>query len=133
MVAAAYVESSALVKAFLNEPESDAFRAAVSAHRGASSSELAVVEVSRAVARVEDDEGLARARVTFLSFTLLPIERTILDRAARLSPSELRSLDAIHVATALEIGDPDLVFYSYDERTVAAARSAGLIVSSPGA
>ena len=74
-----------------------------------------------------------KRRAAFLRFETVPVDRGILDRAAALEPAALRSLDAVHVATALAISSSDLVFFSYDHRTIEAAQLYGLTVSSPGA
>jgi predicted nucleic acid-binding protein len=132
-VTTAYVESSALVKLVHAEPETDALRGALGSEDALVSSDLAVVEVSRAVTLSDGDEGLARSRAALLRFNLLPVDRLIIEDAATLSPATLRSLDAIHVATARALDAPDLVFYSYDSRTIEAARSNGLVTASPGA
>jgi uncharacterized protein len=63
---------------------------------------------------------------------LLDITPVILDAAAALDPPSLRSLDAIHVATALSIGEPRLDVITYDTRCADAARAHGLTVVSPG-
>ena len=55
----------------------------------------------------------------------------VLDEAASIGPAELRSLDALHLATALSIRDEIGVFVTYDERLGAAAASRGLPVSQP--
>jgi predicted nucleic acid-binding protein len=68
-----------------------------------------------------------------LRLEMMPVDRPVIERAARLEPLELRSLDAIHVATALALESPDLVFYSYDSRTIGAAQANGITVASPGA
>ncbi len=56
----------------------------------------------------------------------------VLTIARRLNPSELRSLDAIHLATALSIGADLGALFSYDDRLTAAAIAAGLCVLAPG-
>ena len=62
---------------------------------------------------------------------LVHIDEPLLDRAGEISRLGLRSLDAIHLATALAIG-PDLaVLPTYDRRLAEAARGAGLLVDSP--
>ncbi len=127
-----YVESSAFMKLIVDEPETAALREELGDPSVRSSSELTIVETSRAAARLDGDAGLARARAALLTTAFVPISRPVIERAARLDPVELRSLDAIHVATALEMADPQLVFYSYDERTLAAARTTGLDTKSPG-
>jgi len=87
----------------------------------------------RTAARQAGDVGRARARSVLLGLTTVPVDRQIVDAAAALGPDSLRSLDAIHVATALAVDDGDLVFYSYDRRALEAARANGLRTASPGA
>jgi predicted nucleic acid-binding protein len=130
-VTTAYVESSALVKLAIDEDESAALRAALSRAEHRVTSELALVEVPRGVARREGDAGQARARAALLRFHLRPVDRSVLEAAARLQPGALRSLDAIHVATALTLETPDVVFYAYDRRSIEAAEANGLGVASP--
>ncbi|MFI5045937.1 MAG: type II toxin-antitoxin system VapC family toxin [Acidimicrobiia bacterium] len=127
----AYVESSALTKVVLDEPESSALRDALRGHERWVSSDLTAVEVTRAAARARGEEGRARARAALVPIGALSIDRAVVALAARLEPRTLRSLDAIHVATALTLAPDELVFYSYDSRTVDAAREAGLDVASP--
>ena len=62
---------------------------------------------------------------------LLPIGDAILDEATRLAPTGLRSLDAIHLATALSIRDDLGVLLTYDQRLGDAAAERGLTVASP--
>lgn len=128
----AYVESSAAAKLVLDEEETSALRDVLARASDRVASELVVTEVSRAAARVDGDRGRARARGRLLALELVPIDRPILDRAAGLDPVSLRSLDAIHVATALALEVAELVFYAYDRRTVEAAEANGLTVASPG-
>lgn len=71
------------------------------------------------------------AEKLFRAVALRPIDREVIDRAARLGPVELRSLDAIHLATALLLTPAPEVFCSYDARLSAAARAAGLHVEAP--
>lgn len=129
----AYVESSALTKLALGEPEGPDLRSTLQSVQVHVTSELTLLEVSRAVRRNTGDAGVAKVRAAFLRFETVPVDRGILDRAAALEPAALRSLDAVHVATALVISSSDLVFYSYDHRTIEAAQIYGLTVSSPGA
>ena len=94
------------------------------------SSALLIVEGRRAAARY-GGLALTRARGALGAVTLLPLDDEALERAAGLEPPELRSLDAIHLAAALELG-PDLGrFYCYDDRLAAAARGLGLDVRRP--
>ena len=129
----AYVESSAIVKLAWQEVESHALREALDQVESRVASELAVVEVVRAAGRIDGDAGRTRGRAALLRAVLVPIDRGVLDVAASLDPKGLRSLDAIHVATALALESPDVVFFSYDRRTIEAAEANGLTVASPGA
>jgi len=130
-VSTAYVESSAMTKLILDEQQSSALRDALRAHDHCVSSDLTVVEVTRAATRARGDEGRARARVALVPVGTIPIDRGIVALASRLDPATLRSLDAIHVATALSLEPDDVVFYSYDARTIDAARAVGLSTASP--
>ncbi len=132
-VTSAYVETSAMAKLVLDEIESRDLRDALQSHDGPRlTSELTVLELGRAARRGLGDTGIARARATILAFELLSIDRAVIDRASRIDPRSLRSLDAIHVASALALELPDVVFYSYDQRTIDAARANGLVTASPG-
>ena len=128
----AYVESSALVKLALTEDYSVELRDAL---RGDTrvTSELSILEVGRALRRSDGEAGLARARAELLRFETIPVDRAILSTATLVEPTLLRSLDAIHVASALALESPDVVFYSYDARTIEAAQANGLVTASPGA
>jgi hypothetical protein len=63
---------------------------------------------------------------------LLDLTQAVLDDAAGTDPPLLRSLDAIHLATALSIGDAQVEVITYDERFADAARANGLTVVQPG-
>ena len=125
-----YLDSSAIVKLIAREPETAALVEAVRADPDVVSSELAVTEVIRAVARA--GEGTTRAASVLDGIALVPVDGAIL-RERSLKPRSLRTLDTIHLATALTLGrDLDAVI-TYDQRLGAAAVRAGLTVSSPGA
>lgn len=125
----AYLDSSALVKLVLEEPESRVLEDEVRSIPLASS-EIAVVEVMRACKHAAR-HGEQRARQLLESTFLVEVRRPLLEHAARLTSDSLRSLDAIHLATALEIVPDE--FVAYDRRLLAAAAEAGLRVVSPGA
>jgi predicted nucleic acid-binding protein len=63
--------------------------------------------------------------------SLLPIDDGVLGVAAELEPAGLRSLDALHLATAISLGDEVGPFLSYDDRLVRAAEENGLTVAQP--
>ena len=126
-----YLESSALVKLVVSEPESAVLRAYLTGQRSRVSSQLTRVEVLRAVRRANRPETtLRRAEWALKGIPLTPLDARILAQAASLDPPRLRSLDAIHLATALSIDGLD-AFVTYDHRLADAAREAGLAVASP--
>lgn len=71
------------------------------------------------------------ARAWLEGLALLPLDDAILDRAAELKPSGLRSLDALHLATALSVRGDVGVLLTYDDRLGDAAAERGLPVASP--
>ena len=129
-----YLDSSALVKLVVKERESDALRAWTALHPAAVTSALSVAEVRRAVGRLTPRARLSdRARLVLDGVALLGLDQDILEKAAGLAPAELRTLDAIHIASALTLGKDLLAFVTYDERQLAAAGKAGLPLVQPGA
>lgn len=128
-----YFDSSALVKQVRAEAESAALRAWLTA-RGpviAVTSTLARVEVVRAVAGSGQDAVL-RAKAVLGELTQLQLTSGLLDAAAILE-APLRSLDAIHLASALRLGVALQWFVAYDKRLLEAAKAVGLPVVAPGA
>ena len=75
----------------------------------------------------------ARLEQELAGVTLVRLDESIQRLAGTIGPPGLRSLDAIHLATALSIGDYPEAFVTYDERLATAARAAGFNVISPGA
>jgi uncharacterized protein len=127
---ALYLDSSALVKLVIREPESDALIAHLRSHPKRASSALARVEVIRAV-RPHGRPAIARARELLRRISLVRLDDALLDSAAELSDLTLRSLDAIHIAAAQALG-PDLAhIVTYDRRMAAAAQGAGLKLTAP--
>jgi predicted nucleic acid-binding protein len=124
-----YLDTSAFIKLVRSEPESIALRREL-AGRELLSSALLVVEGRRAARHYGDLAG-RRARVALSAITLLPLDRQILDAAADLDPVELRSLDALHLASALSLGDDLERLYCYDVRLTDAAKSFDVQVSQP--
>jgi len=118
------------VKLPLREAELDSLLTELVEWDGYVSSALLRVEAIRACARYEG-EYAAEAAVFLEGLSLLPLDDSVLDEAAGISPAELRSLDALHLATALSIRDEIGVFVTYDERLGAAAAARGLPVSQP--
>lgn len=133
-----YLDASALVKLVHEEAESTALRSYL-ADADLVSSELVLTEVPRAVRRAAaHDKGLSldlllgRTEALVDAVALRPLDRGLLAGAGALSEPALRALDAIHVASAVELHPID-AFVTFDERQAAAARLAGLRTVAPGA
>jgi hypothetical protein len=127
-----YLDSSALVKLAIVEPESEALRAylAERADDPRISSDLVRVEVTRAVMRSQPS-ALLQAQQAVSRVNKLLVGPELLATAASLQPPTLRSLDAIHLASALLLRNRLTAFVGYDGRLNAAARAAGLPVATP--
>ena len=125
----AYFDSSALVKLALAEPETVPLWRAVGGWPRRVTSRLAVVEVLRAVRREDPArEPLARG-VRHIS--LAALSDALLVEAVHLEPAYIRSLDALHLVTALRLRESLTAFVSYDVRQLEAAEALGLPVASP--
>jgi predicted nucleic acid-binding protein len=129
MTSIAYIDASALVKLVLAEPESlEMARWYVESERVATS-RIGIIETQRAVARrPHDPVHLDRV---LSGIEVISVTTRLGDRAAAISPASVRTLDAIHLATALGIGANLTSFVTYDDRLAAAARDLGLPVVSP--
>ncbi|HYP56318.1 MAG TPA: type II toxin-antitoxin system VapC family toxin [Solirubrobacterales bacterium] len=128
----AYVDSSAYVKLPLEEEGDGALREELADWHGYVSSELLGVEAIRACARYGAPYA-QDAREWLLDVSLLPLDDAVLGVAAMLQPAGLRSLDAIHLATALTVREEIGAFIAYDDRLAAAAGDHRLPVVQPGA
>ena len=130
-MSALYLDSSAFVKVVVEEAGSAALRTFLAAHDARRvSSALLRTEALRAVRHLGPD-ALSAAREGLRRVDLIGIDGRILDAAGILEPRVLRTLDAIHLATALAIGDDLDAIVTYDERMVAAARLMGLTTTVP--
>jgi predicted nucleic acid-binding protein len=129
-MAATYLDSSAIVKLAVREPESDALRRYLRRRRPLLSSALARTEVLRALLPGGEPAVAAGLRV-LERVDLVRVNDRILNLAGSLLPVELRSLDAIHLATARRLEAELSEIVTYDERMVAAARSMGLKTATP--
>ena len=127
-----YADTSAVIKLLAEETHSRAFAAFYDAHADAEwvSSALLRIEVSRAVARALP-ALLPEAHDLLLAFSTIAIDDDVVEGAMNEPDRTLRSLDAIHLATARILG-PDLdAVASYDDRLIEAATDAGLATVSP--
>jgi len=129
---ATYLDTSALVKLVVEERESVALRMFVADIQVASSL-LARTELMRAVRRYPDEKAVDRADDLLNRMRLIPIDELQSIEAGRVPPVGLRSLDALHVVSALRLLRAGLrAVVTYDERMAAAARLHGLPVVAPG-
>ena len=129
---AVYLDSSAIVKLVVHEPESDALVAYLANARRLTSV-LAAVEVPRAaLLETGAAETIPHTEALLRYFDLVELDEELRGTAARTAPRQLRTLDAIHLASGLSLRDEIDAFVVYDRRLAAAAEAAGLPVESPG-
>lgn len=126
----AYLDASAIVKLIIDESESDALETWL-ADRATTSSSLVATETRRAARRSNIPDARASVEDVLGRAVLYSIDSRILDQAGRIGPPTLRTLDAIHLATALRL-EPELeAFVTYDLRLAEAAEAVGLRVVAP--
>ena len=125
-----YLDSSALVKLVIAEPESPALRRYLGGEPERATCALARVEVLRAV-RGHGSTALTRARRLLQRLNLVQIDDELLEAAAALDPRVLRSLDAIHLAAAHLFAGELTALVTYDRRMTAAAALVDLTVAAP--
>jgi uncharacterized protein len=128
-----YLDSSALMKLVRQEEETVALREWLDLRPAEPvvSSELGRVEVLRA-ARRAGGQALAEARAVVGDLDLVSLGRAVQDVACEIGDPLLRTLDALHLASALLIGEDLTAFVAYDQRLAGAAHAAGLVVATPG-
>lgn len=130
-MSAVYLDSSAFVKLAVEEAGTAALRAFLAGRDARRvSSALLRTESLRAV-RLLGGDVLATVREGLRRVDLVTIDDRILDAAGTLEPRILRTLDAIHLATALAVGDDLDTVVTYDERMADGARLLGLPVVAP--
>ena len=126
-----YLDTSALVKLVVTEPETSALRAWLNeSDRSPVACDLARTELLRAVRRAAPDQAV-QARAVLDSITLTEVTTALFEAAGRLDPTTLRSPDAVHLAAALDLGDDLDGLVTYDERLAEAARFHGIVVTAP--
>ncbi len=127
---AIYLDSSAIVKLVVHEPESAALRWYLRRRRPLISSALARTEVARALLPLGGDIA-ARSQDVLSRLDLVRVNDRVLTAAGSMLPEDIRSLDAIHLATAQQLGDDLGRIVTYDDRMSRAARALGLAVAAP--
>jgi predicted nucleic acid-binding protein len=124
-----YLESSAIVKLVVRESGVAGLDRFLETRPTRVSSVLSRIEASRALLRRRSRQEVERDLEGVLpNLDLMPISEAIASRAAVLGPPALRSLDAIHLATALTIGPELEAMVTYDHRLADAAREMGIAV-----
>ncbi len=127
---ATYIDSSALVKLAVREPESEALRRYIRRRRPLISSALARTEVARALLNL-GPEAIRRGQDVLARVAFVRVNDRVLNAAGAMLPVDLRSLDAIHLATAQQLGADLAGIVTYDERMAAAAKALGWAVAAP--
>ena len=132
-----YLDSSAIAKLAFEEDGSDILAEYIESC-DVVSSDVALTEVTRTARRIASEipanalgDLLEKTMIAMEEMMLIMVETRTLVRAGAIEGSFLRSIDAIHIATAQGLGDVDAVV-TYDERQAAAARLAGFRTISPG-
>lgn len=130
MTSLAYLDTSAATKLILDEEETEAMTGFLADWPHAVSSELLAVELTRAVRRQ------ARSRIVLLDelfarLYLRPVEDDVVILAGLVEPASLKTLDAIHLATAVMLREAIGCFVTYDKRLAEAADAVGLPVVAP--
>ncbi len=130
MSKATYLDSSAIVKLAVAEPESSALRRYLRRRKPYVSSALARADVGRALLPF-GSTATRRAEAVLARIDLVRVSDRILRAAAGLLPEEMRTLDAIHLATAQQLGEDLAQIITYDARMETAADLLGLKVAAP--
>ena len=126
-----YVDSSAMLKLAFTEPESVQLREWLTQEQPVLvGSDLVRTETIRAVRRTFPEQ-LERALTTLGLLNLLRVTPTAFRRASDLGPESLRSLDALHLASALELGEDLEGMITYDSRLTVACARHGVRVMAP--
>jgi predicted nucleic acid-binding protein len=126
-----YLDTSAAVKLVVEEVGSKALRVwLMKATEPIVSSDLLRTELLRATRRGAPDQ-MRQARAVLDSLVLLTVSTSLFEQAGTLEPDLLRSLDALHLAAALDLGDDLDGVVTYDDRLASAAVALGAVVIAP--
>ena len=125
------MDTSAAVKLVVIEPGTTALRRWLTARDGQiASSDLLRAELLRATRRAAPEQ-MVQARAVLDSLILVTLPSAVFERAAMLEPDLLRSLDSLHLAAALELGDELDGIVTYDRRLASGAQGLGIQVVAP--
>jgi predicted nucleic acid-binding protein len=128
-----YVDSSALLKRYVDEPDSEAADALLASDPSLLTARHTIVEVRRNLARLLAETDAAAARSAFSedlrAFAIVELDEVTCETAAGIAElTGVRTLDALHLAAAQRAGGPALPFLTFDVRQAQAARSLGFTV-----
>ncbi len=128
-----YADSSAVLKRYLNEPDSDAARALLQSDPSLLTARLTIIEVRRNLGIHLADDETAQARRAFAedlsAFSIVELDETTCSLAASIAETTgVGSIDSLHLATAQRAGREGLSFLTFDLRQAQAARSLGFTV-----
>ena len=128
-----YVDSSALLKRYVDEPDSDAADSLLRTDPGLLTARHTVVEVRRNLARLLTGRDLAAARSAFAddleALSIVELDEVTCEAAATVAEvTGVRTLDALHLAAAQRVGGPAVPFLTFDARQGQAARALSLTV-----
>lgn len=127
-----YVDSSALLKRYVEEPDSDLADELLSSDPDRAVARHTIVEVRRNLARLLEDRAAGRARAAFErdvgAFAIVELDSVTCEAAASIAETvAVRTLDALHLAAARRLG-PGTPFVTFDVRQAQAARALGFNV-----
>jgi hypothetical protein len=125
-----YIDTSAVLKLVHPEPQSDALRAWMADNPGDLVSSALVRTEARRVLLRNDPAALLNLPAVLSVIAQIPVSEAVLDSAAALPGPLLRTLDAIHLASAEAVAGVAFVV-AYDGRLIEAAAQRGLSVASP--
>jgi hypothetical protein len=128
-----YVDSSALLKRYVDEPDSGAADSILRSDPSLVTARLTVVEVRRNLGRLLAERDLAAARASFTNdlgaFSIVELDEVTCEGAATIAEvTGVRTLDAVHLAAAQRVGGPAVTFLTFDARQAQAARGLGFTV-----
>ena len=128
-----YVDSSALLKRYVEEPDSPEADALIRADPALLTARHTIVEVRRNLARLLSGRDLVAARLAFAndlrSFSIVELDEATCESAAIIAETTgVRTLDALHLAAAQRVSAPGVGFLTFDLRQAQAARALGLTV-----
>jgi uncharacterized protein len=128
-----YVDSSALLKRYVEEPDSETAESLLRSDPLLLTARHTVVEVRRNLARLLEEREAAAARAVFLEdlgvLSIVELDEVTCEMAAAISElTGVRTRDALHLAAAQRIGGPAVPFLTFDVRQAQAARGLGLTV-----